>query len=536
MSLFEHISATDDAERVASRTAAVVASKRFDQQFGSFVKGASSQEELVSRMNLIDNDLQQMVAGVVEEFGGDARSIEDGIKQSFLERTSIWGDVASLVGDAASAAPGLAGSIPGAIAEGAPVAGAGLPGVAPLGLAVGETLQNGMGMVSGPQDPAPDPASNDNPYQYQQFAPGSRQVASIRTSDQSLIPGERVNTSGGPGTLVDVNGDTATVRLAGVGGEFDHEFPVSEISPFYVQAMPEPAPGYFRPYGSTKVARRPKMCPYHSELTDSSLQAGEPQYAAFSSLVGGPSHCKGGFDGKCNFKPEMVTQEYWDNKQQESDARREQRDLERQQQEEINPIPDPLAEDPAEVSEGTGITDLDSDLSDAPSAVGEQSFEDNAALEPMALTASNRTSEVAWDGGGAKKTEKLPTGDESALGGPSPEMETKKRWGGEDDTTPPDTEMNGTVNPTIRQTLWELRDVDHVKDLPRTPDEADSLNEKVVTLPTADKEDANTTEKNLDQSSQGGTWTGTDGMADPVTSDSGDLTTVSAIIDEYEAQ
>ena len=47
-------------------------------------------------------------------------------------------------------------------------------------------------------------------------------------------------------------------------------------------------------------------------------------------------------------------------------------------------------------------------------------------------------------------------------------------------------------------------------------------------------EDGNSTEKNLDQSGQGGTWTGTEGQADPVTKDVGELATVSKIIEAYE--
>jgi len=134
-------------------------------------------------------------------------------------------------------------------------------------------------------------------------------------------------------------------------------------------------------WASIREARRPKMCPYHSELVDSSLQAGEPQYAAFSSLVGGPSHCKGGFDGSCNFKPEMVTQSYWDGKQQEYAERAQQREIERSQPAPIENVFDPEGK-------GDGIIDLSEELDDAPSAVGEGAPSEHFNTEPeMAMAA-----------------------------------------------------------------------------------------------------------------------------------------------------
>lgn len=151
---------------------------------------------------------------------------------------------------------------------------------------------------------------------------------------------------------------------------------------------------------SVKEARRPKMCPYHKELVNASLQVGEPQYAAFSSLVGGDAHCDGGYDDKCNFKPAMVTQAYWDEKEQARVERKERRELERQQAEQQSHeiSPDEAAEQP--VAEAVEDQASLSELDDAPSAVGEgveePILDSEPALEPA--LASSRWEITANEG------------------------------------------------------------------------------------------------------------------------------------------
>ena len=147
---------------------------------------------------------------------------------------------------------------------------------------------------------------------------------------------------------------------------------------------------------SLKEARRPKMCPYHSELVNASLQTGEPQYAAFAPLVGGDSHCGGSFESKCNFKPAMVTQDFWDQKETERAERKEQRELDRQQENSFEmeaPHPDEILEESHDISDQASLSDLDN----APSAVGEgmsgdsydagESFAESA--EPVLAKAAN---------------------------------------------------------------------------------------------------------------------------------------------------
>src|SRR3954468_4901966 len=76
-------------------------------------------------------------------------------------------------------------------------------------------------------------------------------------------------------------------------------------------------------------ARKPKMCPYHSEVTDISLAAGDPQagFNAMAQHAWTAQHCQGeGYKGDtCKFKPAMTTQSYWDEKAERAQQRRDER-------------------------------------------------------------------------------------------------------------------------------------------------------------------------------------------------------------------
>jgi protein-arginine kinase activator protein McsA len=77
-----------------------------------------------------------------------------------------------------------------------------------------------------------------------------------------------------------------------------------------------------------RTARRwPKMCPSHKSLVQYALELKDP--VAAKSLAEGQSCGDEGYSDKCNFKPAMVTERYWD----EHDARIEER-RERKLQEE----------------------------------------------------------------------------------------------------------------------------------------------------------------------------------------------------------
>lgn len=102
------------------------------------------------------------------------------------------------------------------------------------------------------------------------------------------------------------------------------------------------------------AARRPKMCPVHEQLVNYALlfQNAEAALGAFSGALFGEHSCQGGYEmvnkagnpTKCRFKPEMVTQSYWDDKDAQAEAKqleREQQELEQQQmlQQQMNPQP-----------------------------------------------------------------------------------------------------------------------------------------------------------------------------------------------------
>lgn len=286
-----------------------------------------------------------------------------------------------------------------------------------------------------------------------------------------------------------------------------------------------------------KEARRPKMCPYHSELVDSSLQVGEPQYGAFSGLVGGPSHCKGGFDGTCNFKPDMVSQSYWDGKQQEYDERRQQREQEALHPP-INPVPEVGMPTPPE-AEGQGITDINTELSEAPSAVADpvepvapemsmaagtvtsQKIRDGAVTTEKLRDGTVTVPKVAdadRDGGGAVKTEKLPNKENDGPTGlgsePSPKTDhTTWKPNALNDSgniKPVDTEMDGSPHPTEEQDVFN-DDPDWEGDFLR---DTDAVTEQ-QTLPSAD-DSGQSTERNIEQPHTD--TFGGEGQVDPVTS------------------
>lgn len=172
---------------------------------------------------------------------------------------------------------------------------------------------------------------------------------------------------------------------------------------------------------SVHEARRPKLCPYHAEVVDISLAQGEPQsgYTAMAQHAWGEQHCKGGYEGRCNFKPAMTTQTFWDEKAEAADQRRQERaeQLEQAQQQpeqldaEIEVEPEAV-EAPAEgitespESEGGEVLQFPSEeRSDAPEATPEVEV-------PMAMAASADDA-VPLDGSPRSKTadlEKLAPG------------------------------------------------------------------------------------------------------------------------------
>jgi hypothetical protein len=171
--------------------------------------------------------------------------------------------------------------------------------------------------------------------------------------------------------------------------------------------------------------------------------------------------------------------------------------------EEYNVDPEKLQAAMDEQLKGEGVTDLDAELENAPSAVGHT---------PLSAT---KTAEADRDGGGAVKTETLPTGDDNALGGPSPKTDhTTWKPNALNDSgniKPIDTEQSGSPVPSETQDVSDTPDYETDKFL----DKADAVTEQQE-LPEAD-ESGQSTERNIEQPHTD--QFGNDGQADPVTSE-----------------
>lgn len=165
------------------------------------------------------------------------------------------------------------------------------------------------------------------------------------------------------------------------------------------QAIAKSLYAHYRPQeqqrtASVHEARRPKMCPYHNEVVDISLATGDPRagYESMSSHAWGNNHCQGkDFEGKCNFKKEMVTQSFWDDHQKNLDERREQRQQDAQRFENVTPINEvPVDETPV-------AADEPSIMDGADSAVGTGTMDGGTVeSEPLAIAASTHEADKDW--------------------------------------------------------------------------------------------------------------------------------------------
>lgn len=393
MGLFENLAATDDSAIISHRKATAVANKRVKDRFGAFLANSQDNSDLSARVALVTDDVTAIVQEVTAEYGGDAQKIEAAIRRSMGE---IPGAGMGMGGMGQPGQPGTCPQCGGPM----PCPQHGNGAVAPGNQGVG--LQNGA-MPIGQSTGAPMMAS---------------------TTAAGGFCDKCKNWKSGPKAGCTCDGDETEAEDATV----DRDEPGED--------------GTDAKASSFRLARRPKLCPYHSEVVDISLGSGDPQ-AGFNAMSGhawGDNHCKGGFDGSCNFRPQMVTQSYWDDKQAEYAERRQQREL----GDNIGPGPElsidtepimhaePLPDEPGQ----EGVSDIDGELANAPSAVGSGE---------LAMASSRKEAE-------ALTTEKLPTGDDTALGGPSPKID-KGNSGDQNGWTLDaiDTQMKGTPNPTTEQ-------------------------------------------------------------------------------------
>lgn len=253
----------------------------------------------------------------------------------------------------------------------------------------------------------------------------------------------------------------------------------------FVTSAAEPM---LRTAGVRHEARKPKMCPYHSEVTDISLAAGDAQagYNAMSSHAWSGKHCQGEeYKGnKCNFKPAMVTQTFWDDKAERAQQRRD----ERAELAEQSPIEAPVNELPA-ADFVDGLAEEDSvDAGNIevehsePSAIGE-GVEETSTEIPMAMAAKVAS----------------PT---TGLKGPEPKMD-KGKW------TPKSVPHDQPLKADDPNGRYPTKRKDVVEPITQSPDEPDNKGElKEIGEGTTEHQDV--TEKGgIDRdTSQGGTFGG----------------------------
>jgi hypothetical protein len=235
-------------------------------------------------------------------------------------------------------------------------------------------------------------------------------------------------------------------------------------------------------------ARKPKLCPYHSEVMDVSLADGNPRagFDAMAQHAFGPQHCKGeGYEGgKCNFRREYTSTDYWDQKAEQAEQRRQEREeaqaeipvVDEIEEPEVELIEDAPVEEP--VAEDTNVVEVDftGEVDGEPSAVGEGAAEELAVAASTDAPFPDKTADVWGDPRGQTEQQGAGVcpycqGQGFTAGGNCPSCGGTGRVAGttlaealetvdiEKDTHPdfkreihdktvPDAEMDGTPHPT----------------------------------------------------------------------------------------
>lgn len=128
-------------------------------------------------------------------------------------------------------------------------------------------------------------------------------------------------------------------RLALVAGELEETVrqACADVGYLYPESIHESIVAHLG--GAAEIEklalRKPRMCPYHREVMDISLAAGDPAagFSAMAQHAWSTNHCQGSdYEGeRCKFKPEMATQSYWDTKAEKAEQRRQERQLQQEQ-------------------------------------------------------------------------------------------------------------------------------------------------------------------------------------------------------------
>lgn len=339
--IFEELAADDSDERVASRKALAVSNKRVKDRFGAFLAAANTSSEYQARLGLIRDDLSETVAAVASDLGGDPSKIE----ASILKHLAWNEPIETGPADAYAQQPGQdrAGDM-GAIRQ--------------------QVEQNA-------QEQYGDPCKGCGvPFVGADGGATCPNCGLDNFAAQDTLPGQQFPK---PEDMGRTYGDDTSDPYSG-GGLI------------------------------SRTARRPKLCPYHSEVMDISLAADDPRagFEAMSQHAWSANHCQGGeYEGnRCGFKPEMVTTKFWEEKAEKAQERREER--ERQQQEFTPEVTVP--DSPEGIEDVDSLPDEEVTFDDGGEPVEELTeapmLEPMAASTKQALTPVDPAAQQAWLLGG----------------------------------------------------------------------------------------------------------------------------------------
>lgn len=424
--LFEDIVLFDEGKRVAQRKSAAVAQKRVDDRVGSFLAAASDQAERDARLSLVEEDVRQIIADVVDEYGGDAEKLEEAIDEH------LRGDGVTDLNGELEDAPSAVGSK--ALAKSADC----------------DKDKDDEDHESD-HDSDDDDSKDDKPDFLDDKS--SAVIKEALTAKDFVLLADAISKA--PGVDTNQLAQHFANYLATTNPAFDRER-------FIAAATGNPSTGRDVFQGEVPLEAEPNL-PGMTPPTASITRVAGLEYdhdGFIWATVGGEKM------GPFNSEEEA--------RQVMQEAAAEQ--LGQHADPTINPGEQPPGYDPR---------------------IG-----------------TVRVGEAPRDGGGAVTTESLPTGDDSALGGPSPKID-KKEWkpnalNENGNLKPIDSEQSGSPHPTETQDVNDTPD--HTNDF---LEQTNAVTEQ-QSLPTAD-ESGQSTERNIEQPSTD--TFNNDGQADPVTSE-----------------
>lgn len=428
--LFENLASQDDSAIVANRKASAVAVKRVKDRFGAFLANAHDTADRSARIALVEDDIQSIISDTVDEYGGNLDHIAAAIKIA-MEPT---------MPGAAPVSPGMA------------------PQVAPQpGMGTGACPHCGSPLVNG-QCP------NCQGAQAQAAPTGAPGFGMNHTIPQQPSTGPIQASKQAKGGFCDEcrkwkSGPKAGCTCAGEPKteEQDVEKEASRLSFTPIEETPITLrPGMND--GAALAEGAPPSDQYGQGLGQSLEGMGQQMGNAVQNIgtdatnpVGGA--LAGGVEnmGQNMFGAPQQAQPYHNPNMLPPSH------MAASDQVSITTPPISYAAPLDESGEG-GVTDINGELENAPTAVGHGTMASTTQKEAEAL-----------------KTVKLPKGNKDSEGGPSPKID-KGKSGDEQgwNLEPINTEMDGSPNPTVTQDVTD--GPDYTADF---LDQTDAVTEKV---------------------------------------------------------